>query len=95
MIFGVYHDDELVGLIEVDGKQHFTPTDFTGTMTKVETLRYFLNVVVERDFKKNKYCYDRGILLLRIDERKIDELNLMVDKFLDEVDFYKLERGMI
>ena len=51
--------------IEFDGKQHFEPYDFSGKLTKKETLNEFENLKI-RDKLKNDYCNKNNIKLLRI-----------------------------
>lgn len=66
--FAIFQDGQLCGLIEYDGKQHFSPIDYFGGE---ETLK----IQQERDQKKNKWCKENNINLLRIpytDYNKID-----------------------
>lgn len=69
--FAIFDDnDNLVGLIEFDGKQHFEPVDFFGGTKGFEDGKV-------RDGIKNEYCNSNGIPLLRIpywDERNIDKI---------------------
>lgn len=62
--------NELICLIEFDGKQHFQPQAFFGGQEKFEYLK-------ENDSIKNKYCSDNNINLIRIpywDFERIEEI---------------------
>lgn len=67
--FAIFDDDgNLIKLIEFDGEQHFKPVERFGGEEK------FL-IQQERDARKNKYCKDNNIPLLRIpywDYQRID-----------------------
>lgn len=70
-------------LIEFDGPQHYTITNFTKNTTK------------EYDYKKNEYCLKQNIPLYRIPYsvlNKIDQLNieeLLSDQFkVNKIDYY-------
>ena len=55
--FGVYKNDKLLCLIEVDGEQHFRQT-FGGRSEFMRCKAY--------DRFKNKYCIDKKIPLIRV-----------------------------
>ena len=57
--FGILHNDQLLGLIEYDGKQHFEPIDFFGGEDGFRKTQ-------ERDKIKNAYCKSHNIPLLRL-----------------------------
>ena len=57
--FAILHHDQLLGLIEYDGKQHFEPIEFFGGVDG------FIKTQ-ERDNIKNTYCRLHNIPLLRI-----------------------------
>lgn len=67
--FAIFDDDNnLIKLIEFDGEQHFEPVEHFGGEEK------FL-IQKERDERKNKYCEENNIPLLRIpywDYQRID-----------------------
>ena len=67
--FAIFDDDNnLIKLIEFDGEQHFEPVEHFGGVEK------FL-IQKERDERKNKYCEENNIPLLRIpywDYQRID-----------------------
>lgn len=68
--FGILYNNQLLGLIEYDGKQHFEPIDFFGGKDGFKKTQ-------ERDKIKNTYCKVHNIPLLRLpytlstDEMKI------------------------
>lgn len=57
--FAVFYNDNLIGLIEYDGKQHFEPIEFFGGQNGFEKTKV-------RDEIKNVYCTTHNIPLLRI-----------------------------
>lgn len=58
--FAIFDDDgNLLKLIEFDGEQHYEPIEYFGGKEK-------LLIQQERDAKKNKYCADNNIPLLRV-----------------------------
>lgn len=57
--FAIFHNDNLLGLIEYDGKQHFEPIDFFGGKDGFEKTK-------KRDEIKNTYCKTHNIPLLRL-----------------------------
>ena len=57
--FAIIQNDELLGLIEYDGKQHFEPIDFFGGQKGFEATK-------KRDMIKNSYCKSNHIPLLRL-----------------------------
>lgn len=62
-------DNNLIKLIEFDGEQHFKPVDFFGGEEK-----YLLQL--ERDARKNKYCQENNLELLRIPYWDYDKIDL-------------------
>lgn len=74
--FAVFNDDELMGLIEYDGQQHFYAIDHFGGEER-------LKMQQEIDRRKNKWCEENDINLLRIpytDYNKID-INYIFPEF--------------
>ena len=61
-------DDTFLGLIEYDGKQHFESVDKFGGEEK-----FILQQ--ERDQRKNQYCKENNIFLLRIPYTDFDKLD--------------------
>lgn len=57
--FAIFYNDNLLGLVEYDGKQHFEPIDFFGGKDGFEKTK-------KRDEIKNAYCKTHNIPLLRI-----------------------------
>lgn len=57
--FAILYNNELKGLIEYDGSQHYIAYSHFGGEEKLRKTQY-------NDMKKNKYCEDNNIPLLRI-----------------------------
>lgn len=57
--FGIYFDDELLGLIEYDGEQHYIPIEHWGGKETLDETK-------KRDQIKDDYCKNNSIPLLRI-----------------------------
>ena len=57
--FAIFDKDNILGLIEYDGKQHFEPIEFFGGQSRFEQSK-------KRDEIKNIYCDTHGIPLLRV-----------------------------
>lgn len=57
--FAIFDDEQLIGLIEYDGKQHFEPIEFFGGLEGFEKTQ-------RRDQIKNAYCKSNNISLLRL-----------------------------
>lgn len=67
--FAIFKDNKLHCLIEYDGEQHYTPIERWGGEEK------FI-IQQERDNRKNQYCAENGLKLIRIpyyDFHKINE----------------------
>ena len=60
--------NQLLGLIEYDGEQHFVPIEKWGAEGKLE-------ITQERDERKNQYCKNNNIPLLRIPYTDLRKLN--------------------
>lgn len=73
--FAVYKEDELKGLIEYDGEQHFRPVKGWG-----EDKNYKL--VCKRDIIKNNFCLQNMIPLLRIPYSEKDRINSILENFV-------------
>lgn len=65
-------------LIEFDGKQHFNIESQFGDNNKEEKF----NKIVANDKKKDKYCKDNNIPLLRIPYWEFDNIEKLLSKFL-------------
>ena len=73
--FGVFDEnDNLLFLIEYDGKQHFQPVDYFGGEESFERL-------VKHDNIKNQYCNDNNIILLRFNY--LDDNNIIEETILN------------
>lgn len=64
--FAIFINGETI-LIEYDGKQHFSEKEQFGEKDKKSKFKKIL----ERDKRKNKYCEDNNIMLIRIPYTKI------------------------
>ena len=67
--FAIFKDEKLLGLIEYDGEQHFESVDFFGGEEQLKLQR-------ERDERKNKWCEENNIRLIRIPYTEYDNLTL-------------------
>lgn len=71
-------------VIEFDGEQHFRPIGRFGGKEGYEETR-------KRDNIKNNWCYVRGVRLLRIPYYRFDDVEDMVDDFLQNPNRYRKE----
>ena len=87
----IHHDDNTwsiidfeisSGLIEFDGLQHFKSIDFFGGEES-------LIDNIKRDKKKNVYCKENNIPLLRIRYDQIDDIEAILEHFISNPNFYK------
>lgn len=67
--FAIFKNNQLLGLIEYDGEQHFIPVDFWGGEEA-------LKLQQERDERKNKWCKENNIKLVRIPYTEYDNLTV-------------------
>lgn len=67
--FAIFKNGVLLGLIEYDGEQHFESVDFFGGEEK-------LKLQQERDERKNKWCKENNIRLIRIPYTEYDNLTI-------------------
>lgn len=66
--FAIFNENNnLLGLIEYDGEQHFHPVDYFGGEEKFKLQQ-------ERDQKKNNYCKENNIKLIRISYQDFDKI---------------------
>lgn len=79
--FAILNDkNELLYLIEYDGKQHFKPVDFLGrgiNFAKIEFGKITIN-----DKIKNEYCRNNNIPLYRIPYWRFDEIESVLIKLI-------------
>ena len=85
--FAIFNNNILIYIIEYDGIQHFEEGHFHNN---------FL-ITHENDLKKNKYCFEHNIPIIRIPFNKeyyLDDLKLETTKFLltpeNEKNYYKI-----
>ena len=65
-------------LIEFDGEQHFKPVEHLGGE------KHYINTV-RNDNIKNEFCKDKNIQLLRIPYYNINDINNIMDNFLNNI----------
>lgn len=62
--------------IEYDGIQHFKPIDIFGGYDE-------FNKILDRDSRKNKYCFDNSLRLIRISYKEYSNLNDILENILN------------
>ena len=67
--FAIFKDGKLLGLIEYDGQQHFEAVKIWGGEEQ-------LKIQQERDERKNKWCQENNIRLVRIPYTEYDNLTI-------------------
>ena len=67
--FAIFKNGNLLGLIEYDGEQHFESIEFFGGEEK-------LKLQQERDERKNLWCKENNIRLIRIPYTEYDNLTI-------------------
>ena len=67
--FAIFQNDKLLGLIEYDGEQHFKPVDIWGGEEN-------LKLQQERDERKDKWCKENNIKLVRIPYTDYDIIDM-------------------
>lgn len=77
--FGIYHNEQLLGLIEYDGIQHFQPIEYFGGKDGFSYLH-------ECDKIKDKYAKENNISLLRISYLDQNKINEILNQWLGEID---------
>ncbi len=73
--FAIFMGNQLYCLIEFDGKQHYQSVDYFGGNKAFEILQ-------ENDNKKNEYCKNNNIKLIRIPYKYLNNINSILDKSL-------------
>ncbi|MED3626332.1 hypothetical protein P4478_04040 [Bacillus subtilis] len=76
--FAIVKGEQVLGLIEFDGRQHFKSIDYFGG---IEGLR--LNKI--RDGIKNDFCRQNGLPLLRIPYWEIDRVEQLLSNFINDM----------
>lgn len=80
--FAIFDDNNnLIELIEFDGRQHYEGPDGKWSHS------YSKEIIQENDLRKNRFCEENNIKLIRVPYFKIDELSLE----LLELENYKKE----
>lgn len=78
--FAIIYEDNIMLLLEYDGRQHFEPVDFSGK-GEIWAINQFKEVK-EKDILKNLYCKENDIQLLRIPYWKFDEIEIILNKLI-------------
>lgn len=84
--FAIFNNGVLLGLIEYDGEQHFESVDFFGGEEK-------LKLQQERDERKNKWCKENNIRLIRIPYTEYNNLTIgYLLSFFPELSSFEIEK---
>lgn len=67
--FGVYKNNNLLFLLEIDGQQHFQPCNFNGIDESAAIKRY--EETIKNDNIKNTWCIENDIKLIRISYKDV------------------------
>lgn len=67
--FAIFKENKLLGLIEYDGQQHFEAVELWGGEKQ-------LKIQQERDERKNQWCQENNIRLIRISYTEYDNLTI-------------------
>ncbi len=67
--FAIFNNQQLLGLIEYDGEQHFEAIELWGGEEQ-------LKIQQERDERKNQWCKENNIRLIRIPYTEYDNLTI-------------------
>lgn len=68
--FAIFNgDNKLLGLIEYDGEQHFRAVDYFGGEEQLKAQQ-------ERDERKNKWCKENNIRLIRIPYTDFNDIDI-------------------
>lgn len=79
--FAIFSNDKLLGLIEYDGEQHFEAVEYFGGEEKFKLQQ-------ERDERKNKWCKENNIRLIRIPYTEYNNLTIeYLLSFFPELEF--------
>lgn len=88
--FSIYKNEELIGLIEYQGKQHFIVGGWGGKKYKEKNEQNFINVQRNDNIKKT-WCENNNIPLLLLNYKEDKKLKENVKKFLIEIGAIKDE----
>ncbi len=76
--FAIFRKDRLIGLIEFNGIQHYSPIDFFGGEKELSQLK-------RRDRIKKEFCLSNNIPLKVITYEEIDSIEKHIESFLGEL----------
>ena len=77
--FAVFNEDDTIKcLIEYDGIQHFQPINFWGNEYSYTQLRF--ETLQRYDKRKNDYCKNNGIKLIRIPYTEFENIEDILEK---------------
>ena len=83
--FAIFRQGQLLGLIEYDGEQHFKAIELWGGEEK-------LKIQQERDERKNRWCKENNIRLIRIPYTEYDNLTIgYLLSFFPELSYSEIE----
>lgn len=88
--FSIYNNEELIGLIEYQGKQHFIVGGWGGKKYKEKNEQNFINVQRNDNIKKT-WCENNNIQLLLLNYKEDKKLKENIQKFLIEIGAMKDE----
>ena len=71
-------NNQIIRLIEFDGEQHFKPVEHLGGE------KHYNNTVINDEIK-NEFCRKNNILLLRVPFYEINDINDIIEKFLNNI----------
>lgn len=75
--FAIFNEkDDIIAVIEYDGKQHFEPVDFFGGNKGLKETQ-------KRDKKKNEYCYKNNIPIYRIPYWEFENIETIINTILN------------
>lgn len=81
------NNNNLLSLIEYDGEQHFRPVDFA-SRGEEWAMKQHKNII-KRDEIKNTYCKENNIPLLRIPYWEKDNIESILDEWLEKIGLIK------
>lgn len=83
--FAIFNNGNLLGLIEFDGEQHYRVVELWGGEEQ-------LKIQQERDNRKNKWCEENNIRLVRIPYTEYDKLTIeYLLSFFPELPFSEIQ----
>jgi len=91
--FAVFNNNKPIYLIELDGQHHYYPVKFGGCSNQ-EALKRHLQTK-RHDSIKNQYCKDNNIPLLRIPYWEFDNIETILEEWLQKYDLIHKEQEVI